>query len=66
MARRTLYGCVDWNIMEYIKTICLLCRTLYGCVDWNNKKEMIDILRRGRTLYGCVDWNMAGGQSMMI
>ena len=34
-SRRTLYGCVDWNIIEIFKNILSRCRTLYGCVDWN-------------------------------
>ena len=32
---RILYGCVDWNFIQCIKSLCLLCRILYGCVDWN-------------------------------
>ena len=33
--RRTLYGCVDWNLnWDLCRSECS-CRTLYGCVDWN-------------------------------
>ena len=33
--RRTLYGCVDWNIYFITTLRGDICRTLYGCVDWN-------------------------------
>ena len=32
---RTLYGCVDWNVLDFRLRSFRLRRTLYGCVDWN-------------------------------
>ena len=34
-ARRTLCGCVDWNVQNLAYKHPTLCRTLCGCVDWN-------------------------------
>ena len=36
---RTLYGCVDWNLMIIIMVWNGTCRTLYGCVDWNQHQH---------------------------
>ena len=56
-SRRTLRGCVDWNLAD---TACInwgLGRTLRGCVDWNGNNGRGGLANESRTLRGCVDWN---------
>ena len=33
--RRTLHGCVDWNLLLLMTIYGSRSRTLHGCVDWN-------------------------------
>ena len=54
---RTLYGCVDWNMIKSNWSRIKSRRTLYGCVDWNSRRIKKRIRKPSRTLYGCVDWN---------
>ena len=36
VTRRTLYGCVNWNINIPLTVPTTTSRTLYGCVNWND------------------------------
>mgnify|MGYP006945586187 CR=1 FL=1 len=56
-ACHTLYGCVDWNIVNSIVAKWCESHTLYGCVDWNKRVVGDSLKIGGHTLYGCVDWN---------
>ena len=58
--RRTLHGCVDWNLKLTQKSVEVSRRTLHGCVDWNKRNRRTWWIWNGRTLHGCVDWNSVG------
>ena len=53
----TLYGCVDWNCLQMVKSTLPNVTPCMGV--WIETETVIWLAhtRTGHTLYGCVDWN---------